>query len=127
MQIRLFTGIVKNRRIFAEKKLFFNKNEKTSQLFLKLTITIFCGLEKSICYPIDFHKILQECSKIYTLTVGLPIGYFIVLGPRTKYLVIEVQADFQKSVHWAILQVSPFFLFQTPVLSLNLHKSYFFK
>ena len=44
---------------------------------------IFCGLEKSICYPFDFHKILQTCSKIYTLTV--PIGYFIVLGPRTKY------------------------------------------
>ena len=86
---------------------------------------IFCGLEKSICYPIDFHKILQECSKIYTLTV--PIGYFIVLGPRTKYLVIEVQANFQKSVHWAIIQVSPLFLFQTLVLSLNHHKSYFFK
>ena len=83
---------------------------------------IFCGLEKSICYPIDFHKILQECSKIYTLTV--PIGYFIVQDPRAKYLVIEVQADFQKSVHWAILQVSPFFLFQTLVLSLNHHKSY---
>ena len=87
---------------------------------------IFCGLEKSICYPIDFHKILQECSKIiYTLTV--PIGYFIVLGPRTKYLVIEVQADFHKSVHWATIQVSLLFLFQTLVPSLNHHKSYFFK
>ena len=49
---------------------------------------IFCGLEKSICYPFDSHRILQTCSKIYTLTV--PIGYFIVLGPRTKYLAIEV-------------------------------------
>ena len=86
---------------------------------------ILCGLEKSVCYPIDFHKILQECSKIYTLTV--PKGYFIVLGPRTNYLVIEVQANFQKSVHWAIIQVSPLFLFQTLVLSLNHHKSYFFK
>ena len=76
---------------------------------------IFCGLEKSICYPIDFPKISQECSKIYTLTV--PIHYFIVLGPRTKYLVIEVQANFRKSVHWAIIQVSPLFLFQTLVLS----------
>ena len=58
-------------------------------------------LEKSICYPVDSHKILETCSKIYTLTV--PIGYFIVdlLGPRTKYLVIEVQANFQRSVHWA--------------------------
>ena len=86
---------------------------------------IFCGLEKNICYPFDSHKILQTRSKIYTLTV--PIGYFIVLGPRTKYLVIEVQANFQKSVHWAIIQVSPLFFFQTLVLSLNLHKSYFFK
>ena len=38
MQICLFSGIVKNRRIFAGKSLFFHKNEKTSQLFLKLTI-----------------------------------------------------------------------------------------
>ena len=72
---------------------------------------IFCGLEKSICYPFDSHKILQTCSKIYTLTV--PIGYFIVLGSRTKYLVIEVQANFQKSVHWAIIQVSSLFFSQT--------------
>ena len=86
---------------------------------------MFCGFEKSICYPIDSHKILQACLKICTLTV--PIGYFIVLGPRTKYLVIEVQANFQKSVHWAIIQVLPLFLFQTLVLSLNHHKSYFFK
>ena len=82
---------------------------------------IFCGLEKSICHPFDFYKIFQEYSKIYTL------GYFIVLGPRTKYLVIEVQANFQKSVHWVIIQVSPLFLFQTLVLSLSHHKSYFFK
>ena len=63
--------------------------------------------------------------KIYTLNVL--IGYFIVLGPRAKYLVIKVQANFQKSVHWTIIQVSPLFLFQTLVLSLNHHKSYFFK
>ena len=76
---------------------------------------IFCGLEKSICYPFNSHKISQTCSKIYTLTV--PIGYFIVLGPRTKYLVIEVglQANFQKSVHWVIIQVSPLFFFQVLV------------
>ena len=86
---------------------------------------IFCGLEKSICYPFDSHKILQTCAKIYTLTV--PIGYFIVLGPRTKYLVIEVQANFQKSVHWSIIQVLSLFFFQILVLSYNHHKSYFFK
>ena len=78
-----------------------------------------------MCYPIDSHKILQACLKIYTLTV--PIVYFIVLGPRTKYLVLELQANFQKSVHWAIIQVLPLFLCQTLVLSLNHHKSYFFK
>ena len=38
MLICLFSGIVKNRRIFPGKRLFFNKNEKTSQLFLKLTV-----------------------------------------------------------------------------------------
>ena len=38
MQICLFYGIVKNRRTFAGKMLFLKKNEKTSQLFLKLTI-----------------------------------------------------------------------------------------
>ena len=54
-------------------------------------------------------------------------SYFILLGTRTKYLVIEVQAIFQKFVHWAIIQVSPLFFFQTLVLSLNHHKSYFFK
>ena len=86
---------------------------------------IFCGLEKSTCYPLDSHKILQTCSKIYTSTV--PIGYFIVPGPRAKNLVIEVQANFQKSVHWAIIQFLPLFFFQTLVLSLNHHKSYFFK
>ena len=60
-------------------------------------------LSASICYPFDSHKI------------------------RLKYLVIEVQANFQKSVHWAIIQVSPLFFFQTLVLSLNNHKSYFIK
>ena len=69
--------------------------------------------------------ILQECLKIYTSTV--PIGYFIVLGTRTKYLVTEVQANFQESVHWAIIQIPPLFLLQTLVLSSNHHKNYFSK
>ena len=32
---------------------------------------IFCGLEKSICYPFDSHKILQTCSKIYRAGSGI--------------------------------------------------------
>ena len=39
MQICPFSAIVKNRRIIAGKSLFFNKNEKTSQLFLKINNT----------------------------------------------------------------------------------------
>ena len=54
---------------------------------------IFFGLEKSICYPFDSYIILQTCSKIYTLTV--PIGYFIVPGPRTKYLVKKYKLIFR--------------------------------
>ena len=55
------------------------------------------------------------------------LGHFALPGPRKKYLAIEVQANFQKSVHWAIIQVSLIFFFQTLVLSLNHHKSFFFK
>ena len=38
MQIYYLLGIVKSPTIFAEKRFFFNKNKKPSQLFLKLTI-----------------------------------------------------------------------------------------
>ena len=39
MQICLFYGIVKNRRIFAGKMLFFNKNKKNITTVLKINNT----------------------------------------------------------------------------------------
>ena len=108
--------------------LTFNNVSKRSNVKKMLNFTLrqfFVASNKVSAAPLIFHKFLQECLKIYTLNV--PIGYFIVLGPRTRYLVIEVQANFQKSVHWTIIQVSPLFLFQTLVLSLNHHKKKNFK
>ena len=41
---------------------------------------IFCGLEKSI-YSFHSHKILQTCSKIYTLTAVFHLGFKRGMAP----------------------------------------------
>ena len=58
----------------------------------------FVASKKVSATPLILMKFYRHVRKIYTSTV--PIGYFIVLGPRTKYLVTEVQANFQKSLLW---------------------------
>ena len=62
MQICFFSGIVKNRRIFAGKSLFFNKNEKTSQLFLKLPILFQIQIYNNLTFLGSINIMERDCT-----------------------------------------------------------------
>ena len=65
MQICLFPVIVKNRRIFAGKRLFFNKNKKTSQLFLKLTILFQNKIYNNLTFLGSVNIMERDCTFNY--------------------------------------------------------------
>ena len=54
----------------------------------------FVAWKKVSATPLVLIKFYRHVRKYIGPTLTVPIGYFIVLGPRTKYLVIEVQANF---------------------------------